>query len=93
LYVYFVDYLKENKLTKPGSKQFKNVIVWLIRSIWQFSAYVRHSRYQPVRKKINAHYCHCAEIPAHHYLTEDSAQVRIEYTHSQQYICIKVSPI
>ena len=29
-------YLKENKLTKPGSKQFQNVIVWFIRSIDSF---------------------------------------------------------
>jgi hypothetical protein len=93
LCVYFVGYLKENKLTKPGSKQFQSVIVWLIRSFVSFSAYVRYLRHQPVRRKTNAQNCHCVEISAHHYLPEDSGQVRIEYTHSQQYIYVKVSPV
>jgi len=59
---------------------------------WQFSAYVRYLRNQPFRTKTNGQNCHCAQIPAHHYLTEDSAQVRIEYTHSQKYIYVIVSP-
>jgi len=63
------------------------------RVYWQFSAYARYLRYQPVRRKTNAQNCKCAEIPAHRYLTEDSAQVRIEHTRGQQYIYVKVSPV
>ena len=61
-------YLKENKLTKPGSKQFQNVIVWFIRSIDSFQhipdIYVTN-RFE--KKKTNAQNCQCAKIPAHCY--------------------------
>ena len=72
---------------EPESKQFEKFIVWFIRSIGSFQhmsdIYVTSRFEEKLMRK----------IPAHHYLPEDLAQVRTEYTHCQQYVYVKLNPV
>jgi hypothetical protein len=75
------------------SKQFQNVTAWLVGSmgsLYLMSTFYVTNRF---RDKLMHKICHCAEIPADHCFSEDLGQVRIEYTHGQQYIYVKVSSV